>query len=160
MALIDFIIKAKLSGYASGGEGQEKKFDDGSLGFEMASDGYRYLDRYNGFNPFAGSEHIYDSNNALIWVMNYYGEVLPGRFEPKSIYLFLKEAMLLITSEYPFRGPAELEKHNFRYENTQNEGQEKTWGSDLNIQQAEKSLLNVETLLVAVLRLTRRPVMR
>jgi len=120
MTLTDFIIKAKLLGYASGGEGQEKNFDDGSLGFEMVSGGYRYLDRYNGFNPFAGSEHIYDSDDEMIWVMNYYGEVLPSHSEPKSIYSFLKEAMLLITPEYPFRGPAKLEKHNFRYENAQN----------------------------------------
>lgn len=120
MTLIDFIIKAKSSGYASGGEGQEKKFDDGSLGFEMVSDGYRYLDRYNGFNPFVGSEHIYDSGNALLWVMNYYGEVLPSGSDPKNIYSFLKEAMLLINPEYPFRGPAKLEKQNLRYENVQN----------------------------------------
>jgi len=81
MTPIDFIIKAKLSSYAIGGEDQEKKIDDGSLGFEMVSDGYRYLDRYNGFNPFAGSEHVYDSENALIWVMNSYGEVLPSHSE-------------------------------------------------------------------------------
>ena len=120
MTLIAFIIKAKLSGYASGGEGQEKKFDDGSLGFEMVSDGYRYLDRYNGFNPFVGSEYIYDSENALLWVMNYYGEVLPSGSDPRNIYSFLKEAMLLITPEYPFRGPAKLEKQSLRYENVQN----------------------------------------
>ena len=115
MTLIDFIIKAKLSGYASGGEGQEKKFDDGSIGFEMVSDGYRYLDRYNGFNPFAGSEYIYDSENVLIWVMNYYGEMLPSGSDPNIIYSFLKEAMLLVNHEYPFRGPARLEKQNLRY---------------------------------------------
>ncbi|MEA3434889.1 MAG: DUF5680 domain-containing protein [Thermodesulfobacteriota bacterium] len=119
MTLIDFILKAKLSGYASGGEGQEKKFDDGSIGFEIVSDGYRYLDRYNGFNPFAGSEQIFVSNNALLWVMNYFGEILPSDSEPKKIYSFLKEAMLLISPEYPFRGPAKLENQNFRYENQQ-----------------------------------------
>ncbi len=128
MTLIDFILKAKLSGYASGGEGQEKKFDDDSIGFEMESAGYRYLDRYNGFNPFAGSEQIYDSNNALLWVMNYYGEVLPSDSEPKRIYSFLKEAMLLITSEYPFRGPAKLEKQNLRYENLQHGALERFHG--------------------------------
>lgn len=86
MTLIDFILKAKMSGSASCGEGQEKKFDDGSVGFEIVSDGYRYLDRYDGFNPFVGSEQIFDSNNALLWVMNYFGEVLPNDSEPKKIY--------------------------------------------------------------------------
>ena len=118
--LIDFILKSKLSGYASGGEGQEKKFDDGSIGFEIVSDGYRYLDRYNGFNPFAGSEQIFDAkNNILIWTMNYFGEVLPSASEPKKVYSFLKEAMLLVSPEYPFRGPAKFKKQNFSYENQQ-----------------------------------------
>ncbi|NOX34161.1 MAG: hypothetical protein GXP56_10570 [Deltaproteobacteria bacterium] len=120
MSLIDFIIKAKLASYASGGEGQKKKFNDGSVGFEMMADGYRYLDRYNGFNPFAGTEYIYDSSTSLIWTMNYYGEVLPNCSDPKTIYSFLKEAMLLISPEYPFRGPPELERENLRYENMQN----------------------------------------
>ena len=99
MTLIDCILKAKISGYASGGEGQERKFDDGSVGFEIVSDGFRYLDRYNGFNPFAGSEQIFDSNNALLWVINYFWEVLPNGADPKSIYSFLKEAMLIISTE-------------------------------------------------------------
>jgi len=119
MDLIDFIIEAKLSGYARGGDGQEIKFNDGSIGFEIKSDGYKYIDRYNGFNPFAGSEQIFDSSNTLLWVMNYFGEVLPSGSDTKGIYSFLKEAMLLISPEYPFRGPAKLERKNFRYENRQ-----------------------------------------
>lgn len=120
MTLIDFIINAKISGYASGSEGQERKFDDGSLGFEFMADNYRYLDRYYGFNPFSGTEHIYDVNNSLIWIMNYYGEVLPTHPEPKNIYSFLREAMSLITPAYPFRGPAKFERGNLRYQNKQN----------------------------------------
>ncbi len=76
MALVDFIIKAKIAGYATGGENQELKFDDGSIGFEFASDEHKYIDRYYGFNPFSGTEHIYDRNEALIWKMNYFGEFL------------------------------------------------------------------------------------
>jgi len=120
MNLVDFIIKAKLSGYANDGENQEKNFNDGSKGFELTSDDYRYLDKYYGFNPFTGSEHVYKPDNTLIWVMNYYGEVLPNCPDPKNIYSFLKEAMLLINPRYPFRGPAQLENNNFRYENLQN----------------------------------------
>jgi len=120
MTLIDFILKAKLSGYASGTEGQKKKFNDGSVGFEVISNDYRYLDRYNGFNPFAGSEQIFDSKNIFLWVMNYFGEILSSNTEPKKIYSFLKEAMCKISPEYPFRGPAELENQNLRYENQQN----------------------------------------
>jgi hypothetical protein len=119
VALVDFIIKAKLSGYATGGEGQERKFDDGSLGFQFMANGYKYLDRYYGFNPFSGTEHVYN-DASLIWMMNYYGEVLPTHADPKKIYSFLRKAMSLITLAYPFRGPAKLEKDNLQYENIQN----------------------------------------
>lgn len=52
MTLLDFILQSKITGYASGGEDQERTFDDGSRGFEYAGHGYPYIDRYYGFNPF------------------------------------------------------------------------------------------------------------
>lgn len=119
MNLLDFILQGKISGYATGGEGQEKTFDDGSRGFESRGRGYRYLDRYYGFNPFTGTEHIYTDNGSLIWVMNYYGQVLPICSDPVKVYSFLKEAMQLVSSDYPFRGPAMFEKSSLRYENQQ-----------------------------------------
>jgi hypothetical protein len=119
MELIDFIIQSKISSYASAGEGREKKFDDDSVGFEIISDGYRYLDQFNGFNPFAGSEKVFGEGNELLWVMNYFGEILPSGSDPKKIYYFLREAMRLITPEYPFRGPNSYENQNYRYVNQQ-----------------------------------------
>ena len=35
MPLLDFILQGKISGYASGGEGQEKTFDDGHEVFNL-----------------------------------------------------------------------------------------------------------------------------
>ena len=119
MELIDFILQGKISGYASGGEGREKNFEDGSRGFESSAHGYRYLDRYYGFNPFTGTEHIYAADGPLLWVMNYYGLVLPNCSDPTPVYAFLKEAMRLVTPAYPFRGPALFEHGNLRYENEQ-----------------------------------------
>jgi len=119
MTLLDFILQGKISGYASGGESREKTFDDGSRGFEFTGHGYRYLDRYHGFNPFTGTEHIYAANGPLLWVMNYYGQVLPICSDPNKVYAFLKEAMRLVSPEYPFRGPGLFEKGSLRYENQQ-----------------------------------------
>ena len=125
--LLDFILQGKISGYASGGEGGEKTFDDGSRGFEFTGHGYRYLDRYYGFNPFTGTEHIYSASYSasdsasgpLLWVMNYYGQVLPVCSDPMQVYAFLKEAMRMVSPEYPFRGPAFFEKGSLKYENQQ-----------------------------------------
>ena len=112
-------MQSKISTYASTEEGREKKFDDGSVGFEIISNGYRYIDRFNGFNPFTGSEKIFGEGNELLWVFNYFGEILPNGTDPKKIYSFLREAMRLITPEYPFRGPEFYENQNYRYENKQ-----------------------------------------
>ena len=119
MTLLAFILLGKVSGYASGGEGQERTFDDGARGFESTGYGYRYLDRYYGFNPFTGTEQIYIANGSFLWVMNYYGKVLPTCSDPMKVYTFLKEAMRLVSPDYPFRGPALFEKGNLRYENQQ-----------------------------------------
>ena len=51
--------------------------------------------------------------------MNYFGEILPSGSDPNKTYSFLREAMRLITPEYPFRGPAFFENQNYRYENQQ-----------------------------------------
>lgn len=85
---------------------------EASLNFERKGEKY-------GFNPFAGTEHIYDADGSLIWIMNYYGEVLPTHADPKKIYSFLGVALSLITPEYPFRGPVRLEKDKLLYENVQ-----------------------------------------
>lgn len=42
------------------------KSDDGSVGFEITSDGYRYLDQFNGFNPFADTEKVFGEGNELL----------------------------------------------------------------------------------------------
>lgn len=130
MTLLDFILQAKVAGYASGGEGFEKAFEDGSKGFEFTGHGYRYVDRYYGFNSFIGTEHIYTDTGSLLWGMNYFGEVLPGCAEPGEVYAFLKEAMLLISPEYPFRGPALFEKGLWRYENQQHGTVERFHGTE------------------------------
>ena len=119
MNLLDFVIKAKLAGYAAGEESQKQQFEDGSLGFIYQDSEYKYVDRYFGLNPFSGTEHLYNKENELIWKMNYWGMVFPDHPDPKKIYSFLIDAMSLITKEYPFRGPSIHEKGSLRYVNNQ-----------------------------------------
>lgn len=119
MNLLEFILHEKINGYANGDEGGERIFEDDSRGFELEGHGYRYTDRYYGFNPFTGTEHIYTSGGPLLWVLNYYGRVLPSCPDPIKVYSFLKEAMRLISPDYPFRGPAIFVKGSMRYENDQ-----------------------------------------
>ena len=117
--LLDFILKAKLAGYATGGEGNELAFTDGFKGFEFCSSGYRYVDKYYGFNPFSGTESVFGESGALIWVMNYFGGVNACSNEPNRIYDTLKLAMQAIDRTHPFRGPEMFENRGLVYRNEQ-----------------------------------------
>ena len=119
MELIDFILEAKISGYATGGGGNLVTLDDGMKSFEYEKEGFRYVDKYFGFNPFSGTESIYDENGVLIWVMNYYGQVSDKCESPQSVYEILKLAMQRITPQFPFRGPESFEYLSFLYKNDQ-----------------------------------------
>ncbi|MBU1567624.1 MAG: hypothetical protein KJ630_18610 [Proteobacteria bacterium] len=120
MNLINFIINAKKSCYATNDVKEELRFEDGSKGFQIRSQDYTYIDRYYGFNHFCGSEKVFNSAGNLIWRMNYYGELSRNCNQPSEVYSFLREAMLKINEEYPFRGPRALNTNNLKYENIQN----------------------------------------
>ncbi len=119
MELVQFIITAKQAGYAAGSPGEAKTFEDGSKGFEISQGKWRYLDRYYGFNPFSGSEYVFDDKNRLIWIMNYYGNMLSASDDTAEIYAFLRQAMSRITPQFPFRGPPEFTSGQLRYINRQ-----------------------------------------
>ncbi len=118
MELIEFIIEAKLSGYAASGEAGELIFNDGSLGFEYQSGVFRYRDRYYGFNPFSGSEIVFEKD-VPVWIMNYYGQCSLSTEQTKQVYSYLKKVMKLISNEYPFRGPVLHQDGNYEYSNHQ-----------------------------------------
>jgi Domain of unknown function (DUF5680) len=119
MQLIEFILKAKLAGYANNAEEQKIKFPDDSVGFKYITEHFDYLDRYYGSNPFTGSEQVSNKEDSLIWTMNYFGGVTSNDESLGEIYSFLKEAMSLITQDYPFRGPKEYQSDRFQYKNEQ-----------------------------------------
>lgn len=69
--LSKFLVKAKISTYASGGEEEEKVYSDGSKVFEFEEKEFKYRDRYFGYNPFIGEEIVWQ-NKKVVWGMNYY----------------------------------------------------------------------------------------
>jgi len=130
MELIDFLIEAKLVGYASGDQGQKVEFEDNSVGFRYESDTYRYLDKFFGFNPFSGSEFVFDLDGNLVWTMNYFGKIASSCSEPSEVYTFLREAMLKIDRSSPFRGPPKFEKPGYCYKNDQTGSLERFEGKE------------------------------
>lgn len=115
---INFLIKAKLSGYASGGESNVKvKEKDGSKTISYSEGEYKYHDNYFGGEPYGGREVIF-INNKPIWMMVYYGKIIKG--DRREIYSFLQKALRTIPQIAPYRGDREVRDENFKYENTWN----------------------------------------
>jgi hypothetical protein len=113
-ALADFIVKAKIAGYATAGEGGESDRKDFAKELAFAEGDLQYIDRYYGFDSFAGIEVVWFQGTP-IWSITYYGMVLSPAVPPIQIYGFLKDAMRLISSDRPFRGPSSFERGDFQY---------------------------------------------
>ena len=114
--LSKFLVKAKISAYASSGEGGEKLLPDGGKEFEFRKEELKYRDRYFGFNPFVGQEVVFQDRK-IVWGMNYHGKVVSKIISPKQVYQFLQRALRKILKDKPFRGPRRLKKDNFQYFN-------------------------------------------
>lgn len=114
IAFRQFLVTAKLAGYATGGEGGERDSDDRGKEFRFSDGGLEYRDRYYGFNPFAGEEVVWRGGSP-VWLMNYYGSVNSADPKPPEVFDFLKRAMQRVTVDRPFRGPERLTEGDLEY---------------------------------------------
>ena len=71
---------------------------------------YKYYDSFFGSSSFSGQEIVY-KNNKVCWSMNYYGKVLQDYFNGD----FLKEVLLQVSEERPYRGAEIYSKGEFVY---------------------------------------------
>ena len=114
MSIATFLVKAKIAGYATAGEGGERDVEDSGKSLSFESGEYRYRDLYYGFNPFAGEEVVWQKNEP-IWTMNYYGAVTSSAIEPIEVFRFLKLPLQQVSEDRPFRGPSEFSDKDFSY---------------------------------------------
>ncbi len=129
MDLSGFLFRAKISTYATVGEGGEKFLKDGSKEFVYQEKDYKYRDRYFGFNPFIGQE-IVRKNDKLIWGMNYYGSIAYNIVSEKMVYEFLKKALQTVPKAKPFRGADHYTRNDFEYHNKSKGTIEKFTGTE------------------------------
>ena len=107
--IVDFLIKAKQATYAGKGakttSSREQSHDliyrDGDL---------MYYDTYLGTGKFAGEEALWIKGQPY-WGMNYIGRVTGENFSGD----FLKEALLLVPKDKPFRGPDDYVNGDYSY---------------------------------------------
>ena len=70
-----------------------------------------YYDTYLGGGKFAGEEALW-IREVPVWSMNYVGRVTGANFSGD----FLKEALLRVPLDKPYRGPAEYTNGDYSYE--------------------------------------------
>lgn len=113
-SMIKFLIKAKQSTYA--GKGAETSSSrPKSHDLTYSENDYMYYDTYLGGDMFVGEEALWVSGNPY-WSMNYAGRVTGDNFSGD----FLKEALLQVPFDQPFRGPKMYVSGDYTYECTVN----------------------------------------
>ena len=108
-SVIPFLIRAKQETYA--GKGAETASSrPGSHDLEYREGNLMYYDTYLGGDRFAGEEALWISDIPY-WSMNYVGRVTGSPFSGD----FLKEALLHVPEDMPYRGPEKYVNGDYTY---------------------------------------------
>ncbi len=108
-AFIAFLIRAKQNTYAAHGV-EVTSSRPASHDLQYAEGDYMYYDTYLGGAKFSGEEAVWYLNQPS-WCMNYSGRVVGEGFSGD----FLKEALMKVSTEMPYRGPVIYENGEYRY---------------------------------------------
>ena len=107
--IVSFLIRAKQATYA--GKGAETVPSRlGSHDLVYRENDLMYYDTYLGGDKFAGEEALWISD-VPYWSMNYVGRVTGSPFSGD----FLKEALLHVPEEMPYRGPEKYVNGDYTY---------------------------------------------
>lgn len=130
-----FLLEANKAGYASGEEKQWIKNSDGSTTINFEQGDFKLHDNFFGGEPYGGRLVVFYKNKP-IWMMVYYGFVVEG-VETDSVYKVLRNALMKMPEDAPFRGPKEFKEGEFTYINNWTGNVEKYSGEE-QILQGEK----------------------
>lgn len=107
--VIDFLCRAKKAAYA--GKGAETTSSrPNSHDLQYVENNLKYIDTYLGGEKFAGEEALW-CDDSPFWSMNYIGRIIADGFSGD----FLKECLLLVPREYPYRGPLVYQNGEYKY---------------------------------------------
>jgi len=106
---INFLCRAKKATYA--GKGAEVPSSrPNSHDLEYIEGNFKYFDTYLGGEKFAGEEALW-IDNTPVWSMNYIGRIVGEGFSGD----FLREVLLLVPKERPYRGPMVYQNGEYKY---------------------------------------------
>ncbi|MDR0943742.1 MAG: DUF5680 domain-containing protein [Ruminococcus sp.] len=109
-SVIDFLIKAKRVTYAGkGAEAVPSRPSSHDLHYTEGD--LLYIDSFLGGSKFGGEEALW-RDNIPFWTMNYYGIVTDKEHFSGD---FLKNALLRVPENKPFRGPKKYSDGDYLY---------------------------------------------
>jgi len=112
--IAEFMVRAKKAVFG-GGVKKSESTRPNSKDFQYTEGSLKYIDTYLGGANFAGHEALWRDDTPF-WSMNYIGRTLE---KDSSInFNFLTEALLLVSEEYPYRGPLQYENGDYSYKCT------------------------------------------
>lgn len=115
--LADFLVEGNANTYAAGGA-EVAPERQGYKELEYKRGVWRMRDSYAGYFRAPGMTGVYYKDfPAPVWAMQYGGTgMIPGRYdETKPAFNFLKKALMQITPDLPYRGPAFFEEGEWKY---------------------------------------------
>jgi hypothetical protein len=133
--LKQFLLDSNKAGYAGGDETRQIKEEDGSTTIVFEQGDWQSHDNYFGGEPYGGRTVVLYRGKP-VWMMVYYGWV-KEEVKADSVYEVLRNALLKMPEDYPFRGPQEYEERDFVYSNSWKGGIERFSGEE-QISQKEK----------------------
>jgi hypothetical protein len=108
--IFDFLIRAKRATYAGKGA-EDVPSRPGSHDLHYAEGDLLYIDSFLGGAKFGGEEALWRDNTPF-WTMNYYGIVTDKEHFSGD---FLKEALLRVPEDKPYRGQSEFVSGDYKY---------------------------------------------
>lgn len=114
-ALRQFLVDSNKAGYAGGEEKKWLKEPDGSTTIPFRKGPWRLDDNFFGGEPYGGRT-IVSYEGKPYWLMVYYGWVEEG-VEANPVYTVLRNALMRMPQDYPFRGPREYKEGEYTYTN-------------------------------------------
>lgn len=115
-ALRQFLVDSNKAGYAGGEEKKWIKELDNSTTIPFEKGSWKSHDNFFGGEPYGGRTVVFYEGKPY-WIMVYYGWVEEG-VEANPVYGVLRNALMKMPEEYPFRGPEEYKEGEFTYTNS------------------------------------------
>lgn len=118
--LVKFLLKAKMSTYASQGDNATVKSPllPGTHQLEYSDGPFLYRDIYTGSAMFAGQEMVYYGGKP-VWTMSYAGNIPAdvSKDDVDALVKLLHKALMRVSAEIPYRGPRHLQDGAHTYSN-------------------------------------------